>query len=194
MSAEATFRQIAPAYMARLLVDFPTLNKLDAAAVFGNAGYESGGFTKLQEISPIAGRGGFGWFQWTGPRRRSFETYAKRNNLALSDADTNYKFLFVELKGEEARAISALRAKTTLEDKVVAFEQAYERAGVKNYPERQRWARIALDAFEAATGKPAQPVSPPPAPEVPSKPETPPTSFLAALIDLVLSLLKGLRK
>lgn len=194
MSAEATFRQIAPAYMAKLLADFPTLNKLDAAAVFGNAGYESAGFTKLQELKPVAGRGGFGWFQWTGPRRRSFETYAKRNNLALSEAETNYKFLFVELRGEEARAIPALRAKTTLDEKVVAFEEAYERAGVKNYPERQRWARIALDAFENATGKPAQPVSPPPAPEVPSKPETPPTGFLTALINLLFALLKGLRK
>jgi hypothetical protein len=190
MPPEATFRQLAPVYMAKLLMDFPTLNKLDAAAMFGNLGYESLGFTKLQEIAPKAGRGGLGWGQWTATRRRSFETYAKRNGLDTSAPETNYKFLFVELKGEEARAISALRAKTTLDEKVVAFEAAYERAGVKNYPERQRWARIALDAFEAATGKPAQPVPSTPAPAPPE----PPVNWLAALINLLLAFLKGLRK
>jgi hypothetical protein len=149
--AEAHFRATAPRYMRKLMDDFG-LSELDAAAVFGNAGHESLGFTKLQEIKPtVAGsRGGYGWFQWTGPRRRDFEAYCERNNLKPSDNDANYAFLFVELKGPEKRALGKLKSADTLNEKVVAFEEAFERSGVKAFAKRQRWAAIALDAFKAA--------------------------------------------
>jgi hypothetical protein len=121
----------------------------DAAAAFGNFGYETGGFKHWQEIRPVirGSRGGWGWAQWTGPRRRAMEAYASRNGLNLRDHDTNYKWFWNELKGPEKRTLRALDAARGLEEKTIAFEQAYERAGVKNYPKRIEWANIALEAY-----------------------------------------------
>ena len=186
-SAETHFREVAPKYMAMFLADFPRMNKLDAAAVFGNLGHESIGFTALQELEPVVkgSRGGWGWAQWTGPRRRAFESYAKRNKLDLKADATNYKFLWVELHGDEAKAIDALRAAVTLEDKVVAFEKAFLRAGVKHYPSRQRWAQIALDVYENADWKGGE--ANPPTPET-----EPPANWLTALISIVVNILKAI--
>jgi hypothetical protein len=46
-------------------------------------------------------------------------------------------------EGPEKKAIPALKAAKTLDQKVIAFEKAFERAGVK----RQSWARIARQAY-----------------------------------------------
>jgi hypothetical protein len=73
--SDAMFRQKAPAIMADLMRDFPPLDPLGAAAILGNIGHECDGFRHLQEIHPVAGRGGLGWCQWTGPRRRAFEAW-----------------------------------------------------------------------------------------------------------------------
>lgn len=187
-NAEAHFREVAPKWMALLLADFPRLNKLDAAAVFGNFGHESKGLTDDQEDKPVVkgSRGGLNWAQWTGPRRRAMESYCQRNNLDPTSDEAAYKWLFVELKGEESEAIPALRAAITLDDKVVAFEKAFLRAGVKHYPERKRWAAIALDAFENAPKTATEPPAPP-APEQP-KP------WWAVLIEIILNLIRSFRK
>jgi hypothetical protein len=181
--AEAHFRAVAPAYMRKLLSDFPALDGQGAAAIFGNLGHESLGFTKLQEMKPTVkgSRGGWGWAQWTGPRRKAFEAYCKRTGKDPASNDANYAYLFVELKGiegSEAGAIARVVAATGLQAKVEAFEKAFLRAGVKHYESRLQWARIAVDAFReaelaVAPGKPTGPVilpttpNPPP-PDIPS--------------------------
>ena len=68
---EAFFREMAPRLMRLLIEDF-NLTVTDAAAIMGNGGHESLGFTKLQEMKPTVkgSRGGWGLMQWTGPRRR----------------------------------------------------------------------------------------------------------------------------
>lgn len=165
-----TFSAKAPWIMALLMRDFP-LGLEDAAAIVGNLGHESGGFESLQEIKPTVpgSRGGYGWAQWTGPRRREYEAYCARNGLDPAGDKANYGFLFVELRGTEKRAIPAVKAAVGLEAKVKAFELAFERAGAKHYASRNRWARKALDAWNAAA-KPvqlpawAQPAAPAPAP------------------------------
>ena len=143
--------------MGLLRADFE-LSELDAAAVFGNFGHEAKGLTTLQEIRPTVkgSRGGYGWPQWTGPRRRAYEAYCQRTGRDPASAQANYDYVFVELKTTERHALAALKAASTLEEKVVAFEKAYERAGVKHYPSRQQWAQIALDAYRAA-GRPLGP-------------------------------------
>lgn len=152
--SDKTFKVLAPRIMGDLLRDFPQLDVNDAAAIVGNAGHESGGLTSLQEISPtVAGsRGGYGWFQWTGPRRREFEAWCRSHNLKLSSYEANYGFLVYELRGSESGAMAALHRASSLYAKVVNFESAYERAGVKAYPSRMRYAQMALDAYN---GKPA---------------------------------------
>lgn len=175
MTAESTFRAKAPGIMHKLIDDFP-IGVEDAAAILGNLGHESGGLVSLQELKPtVAGSaGGYGWAQWTGPRRRAFEAYCARNGLKPSSDKANYAWLFLELKGTEKGAIAAVVAADGLDEKVEAFERAFERAGVKHYPSRKQWAAIALDAFEAAP-VPAEPIVTQPAQE-PAVPVTPPVT------------------
>jgi hypothetical protein len=163
MTDDMLFRATAPRHMRQLMADFG-FDKHDSAAVFGNAGHESNGFRSMQEIKPAVpgSRGGYGWFQWTGPRRKAFEAYCTRNGLAPASDAANYAWLFVELSGPEKKAVAAVKNASELRAKVEAFEKAFERAGVKHYDSRERWARIALEAFDAAPL--ADPVpSPPPA-------------------------------
>jgi hypothetical protein len=167
------FDTICQTYMPVFMAEFG-VTALDAAAVFGNGGYESNGFETLQEIKPVVAgsRGGFGWFQWTGPRRRAFEAFCKKNGLNPKDDNANYLFLVLELHGPEKSAIAKLKAAKTLDAKTVAFEAAYERAGVKAHEKRKAWALKALHAYEAGlVGN--KPVAPPVSAIKPSPPSMP---------------------
>lgn len=179
------FEKDAPWLMGKLIEDFG-FTVLDAAAIAGNAGHESAGFTALQEIKPTVpgSRGGYGWFQWTGPRRREFEAYLKRNGLDGRTREANYAWLFNELKGSEKGAVAKTKAAKTLADKVVAFELAYERAGVKHYPSRVQWAEKALASYKA----PAAPVEVVPPTPVPA-PTRPPETLWTKLLRLLQALL-----
>ena len=177
--SEQTFRVKAPAVMAQLLRDFPIM-PLDAAAILGNLGPESAGLATLQEINPtVAGsKGGYGWAQWTGPRRRAYEAYCKRTGKDPASDEANYAYLFIELKGIEGgekAAIGKTVAAKGLDAKVEAFERAFLRAGVKHYPSRKQWAAIALDAWRAksSTGIPIP--NPTPVPTLPPVAPTPVT-------------------
>jgi hypothetical protein len=149
------FAEYAPRIMRDLIAE-PGFGfgVYDAAAIVGNAGHESGGLEKMQEIAPVVkgSRGGYGWFQWTGPRRRAFEKWAKAKGLSVDSYEANYGFLVHELRGPEKSAVAKTKAAKTLDAKVKAFELAYERAGVKHYPSRNRWARRALELYEADEG------------------------------------------
>jgi hypothetical protein len=144
MSFEAKVKKYGP----KLMTEFG-INELDAAAVFGNLGHESGGLATLQEIKPTVkgSRGGYGWAQWTGPRRRAYEAYCKEHNLSPSDDDANYAFLVEELKHDYRHVLPKVEIQHTLWSKTVAFENRYEHAGVKNYKSRVGWAKRALAAL-----------------------------------------------
>jgi hypothetical protein len=159
--SENRFRRKAPAIMARLIADFPQLEPEDAAAILGNIGGETGGFRLLQEQRPLVkgSRGGYGWCQWTGPRRRAFEAWCQRHDLDPASDEANYGYLCLELRGPEKRALDALRAASTLADKTIAFERAFERAGIPHHDARIRWAEIAIAEYLAWH---------PPVPDVPS--------------------------
>lgn len=171
MNPETHFRAIAPLYMRQLIKDFPTLSEMDAAAIFGNAGHESKGLTDDQEDKPVVkgSRGGLNWMQWTGPRRRALEAFAKRNNLDPTGDKAAYLWLVKELQGEEKKAIPAILAASGLRNKVVAFEKAFLRAGVKHYDKRLAWAKIALEELQ----RPAKRVQTP----APKEPSTGPAAF-----------------
>lgn len=145
------FTLLAPRAMRALMQAF-SITKFDAAAMLGNFGHESAGFTKLQEISPtVAGSaGGYGWAQWTGPRRRAFMTWCKKNSLKPASYGANIGYVLVELRGDYRHAVNAVLAHGALEDKVEAFERHYEQAGVKHYKSRLEWAQRALAAFDGA--------------------------------------------
>jgi hypothetical protein len=161
MTDRSLFKSTAPHMMHDLMADFG-LTAIEAAAIAGNAGHESGGFKFMQELKPVSGRGGLGFFQWTGPRRVRFESWCARKGYKVSSYEANYSFLFRELSGSEAGAIQKLKAAPAdLRSKVVAFEAAFERAGVKHYDSRVQWAQIALDAFRAVAAAPEPSAAPP---------------------------------
>ena len=156
MAADARkFRRLAPLMMSELMREF-SLPDWRAAAIAGNGGHESGGFTIMQEGKPTVpgSRGGYGWFQWTGPRRRAFEAWCADKGLDGASYEANVGFLIAELRGQEKGALAALRAAKTFEAAVIAFERAYERAGVKRDDRRLRWARMALEEFRARQPNP----------------------------------------
>lgn len=150
MSNYDFFNEWAPKFIAYLMADFD-LTLEDAAAVIGNAGHESGGFKSLQEIKPLVpgSKGGYGIMQWTGPRRREYEAYCKRNNLVASDMETNYKFLFVELKGPEGHVLPKLQAANGLEAKTELFMRVFLRPGIPHLTARIYWAKRAVEAYKA---------------------------------------------
>lgn len=148
-------------FIDRLMKDFD-IGLYDAVAIVGNAGHESGGFKQLQELKPlVAGsKGGYGIMQWTGPRRREYEAYCSRNKLDPADMDTNYKFLFVELKGPEGRVLEKMKYATTLDDKVEVFSKTFLRPGIPHMDSRKVWAKRALSAYND-TEKPVESVPAP---------------------------------
>jgi hypothetical protein len=164
MTDAKLFRAQAPRYMRQLIADFDFTVE-DAAAIMGNSGEESAGFTKMQEVSPRGGRGGLGPFQWTGPRRVKYEAWCKRKGWAPSSFEAAYSFLWRELHGDEKKAVAAVKNADTLEAKVIAFERNFERAAAdaKYYDVRLKWAKIELDAYNSLTAPPTAPV-PVPAP------------------------------
>lgn len=187
MTPRTNFRDKAPVYMRKLMSDFP-LAKEGAAAIMGNAGHESLGLTILQEIKPLAkgSRGGWGWFQWTGPRRRAFENYCKLQGLDPASDEANYGFLVFELRTTEKKAVDAVRNAKTLKDKVEAFEIAFERAGIKHYERRLEWAELALQAFNE-TVPPIPDVEKPVPPAVEPLPKPAAKGLAAAIIAALIA-------
>jgi hypothetical protein len=146
MSDTALFKEKAPGIMRKLIDDFE-IETVHAAGILGNIGTECNGFHNLHEIGQPEGKGGYGWCQWTGPRRRQFFDWCQEQGLEWQTDDASYGFLKHELETSEHGAITAVLRTSTLVDAVKAFERNFERAGTPNYDSRNRWARIALDSF-----------------------------------------------
>lgn len=77
---------LAPIYIKRLADDVG-ITPEQSAGIFGQLGYESAGLQAINEYQPVVpgSRGGFGWAQWTGPRRRAFESWSAENRADVSD-------------------------------------------------------------------------------------------------------------
>lgn len=160
------------------------LSQEQAAGLVGNLGYESIGFTTLQEIKPLVegSAGGFGWAQWTGPRRRKFEAWTRESGLALSSDEANYGFLLHELTGDYRTFMSRLSACATIEDACRLTHKLYETpadvldGSYRSGPARLKYARRALAGARAATpgnGGPIAQSEPPPVPAASTPPPDP---------------------
>lgn len=141
----SNFDDYAPRIMARLVEDFSFTDPDDPAAIVGNLAHECSGFNVLQEIKPMVkgSRGGYGWAQWTGPRRLQYEAWCARKGWKGHEFEANYSFLYRELIGPEAHAITALKAAYGLEGKTQAFMMGYLRPGIPHLDSRIRWAKEA---------------------------------------------------
>jgi len=115
--------------MRDLMRDFD-LTKEQAAGVVGNLDYETGGFKFMQEIDPIVpgSKGGYGFAQWTGPRRVAFEEYAAANKLDPSSYEANYGFLKHELANtSEGDIMADLRSTDTADAAAILFSKEFLR-------------------------------------------------------------------
>ena len=142
-----SFSQKAPGIMQNLMRDF-NLKDYQAAAIVGNLGHESGGFRYQQELNPRGGgRGGLGWAQWTGPRRRDFEAYSQQNGLDPKSDEANYGFLKHEIETKYPKALENLRNTPDSKSAMYRWEGDYEASGIKNYPSRMNFTNQALTAY-----------------------------------------------
>lgn len=146
----------------RFAIDL-NLQPFQAGGIVGNLGYESAGFSILQEQHPISGRGGWGWEQATGSRRRAMEAWAAAHNFSLSADEANYGFILFELQGAYASVVSRLRQTATIEEAVMIFG-IYDEAPygttpthLPGYAERLAWGKRAMIGASAP---------PPPIPQV----------------------------
>jgi hypothetical protein len=82
-----------------------------ASGLVSNLNAESG-IRGIQEINPVGGgRGGFGWAQWTGPRRNDFEAFVGRNHLDPQSDAANFGFLVEELRTKYPQVLAQLQNK-----------------------------------------------------------------------------------
>lgn len=120
------------------------LTEAQAAGVVGSLAHESAGFQTLQELAPVVpgSRGGFGYAQWTGPRRRAFEEYVAANGLDPNSYEANYGFLAHELKNTpEGKVLRGLRNAASADDATQVFTAQFLRPGIVHLDSRIRWAR-----------------------------------------------------
>ena len=150
LSAGKSFDAQAPAVMKNLMADFD-LSKEQASGIVGNLGHESAGLKAgIQEGGVTQGRGGLGWAQWTGPRRKAFEAYLAETGQQATDPSANYGFLKRELTTTHRGALDAVKHQSTSAGSMMAFEQKYEAAGVKNYGSRQQYANRAMGDYDTS--------------------------------------------
>lgn len=90
---------------------------------------ESGLNPGINEAAPIVpgSRGGYGFAQWTGPRRRNLEAFAQSRGLPVSDPGLQLDFLMTELQGPERAAYDAMLQTGTPQDAAVAIVNKFER-------------------------------------------------------------------
>ncbi|SFI05580.1 phage tail tip lysozyme [Methylobacterium brachiatum] len=139
------------------------------AGLFGNGDVESGGYRTLQETHPIVegSAGGFGWMQWTGPRRRAYEAWCAALGLDKYADETNYRYMVHELLTIETAAHRAiLECADTPEAAAAVVCTKYLRPGVPHLERRIEAAKAAAGYLAAAgqasnTGSTTTPASDP---------------------------------
>ncbi len=135
-----------------LMFDFGFTNN-QAAGIVGNLHVESAGFKTLQEIQPMqyvngklvpskTARGGYGYAQWTGPRRRAFEAWANDKGYSTASYAANYGFLKHEMTNTgERRVVARVKATQTVDQATKVFMQTFLRPGIPHLSSRISNAR-----------------------------------------------------
>lgn len=143
------FERKAPKIVGDLVRDLD-LRDFQAAGFVGNFGAETAGFKLMQEGKPVVpgSRGGYGWAQWTGPRRRQFEAWAKAKGLDVRSDAANYGFLVHELRTTEKAALAAVRKTDDVVEAAVCVETKFERPGVSARNKRISYAKLALKLYQ----------------------------------------------
>jgi hypothetical protein len=140
--------EIAGRLKGDLMRDFG-LNDIEAGGIVASLAAESGGFKQLQELAPtIPGtQGGWGYAQWTGPRRVAFAHWAQEQGFDPKSYAANYGFLKHELQNtDEGKILDQLRGAKTIRDATRIFtgsaadKTGFLRPGKVNLGGRYSWA------------------------------------------------------
>lgn len=184
-----TFQQRAGGLVQRLAAKYG-LTTEQAAGLVGNLGYESGGFKSLQEGGKAAGKGGYGYAQWTGSRRQEYFAWAKQNNLDPASPEANEGFLNHELSGKYAGFVKHLRQTKTLQEAEHLTHKEFEvssdalSGAYKSDPARLQYAQQAMKLASATP--PAK--GPMPGVDVPSPPNTPGGGAAGSVVDQMVAM------
>jgi hypothetical protein len=146
---------------ARLVSDLMReldLTREQALGLVGNLAHESAGFKDLTE-NGVGGKGGYGYAQWTGSRRKEFESFAKKEGLKPSSYEANLGFMVKELRGKESGALRRIRQAETADQAASVAMKSYFRPGTPHLDRRQDWTNqfdasipnSALAAIDAAS-------------------------------------------
>ncbi len=129
-----------------------------ADGIVGNMIGESRLNPGINEIAPlVAGsRGGFGFNQWTGPRRRALEAEAARRGVSLDDVDFQIDYTMHELQGTERRAYDRLLGSTNSEEAEPASSENFLRPGSPHLEGRLAHARRIAGARASGSFGPAR--------------------------------------
>lgn len=159
---------IARQLLSDLKRDFGLTNE-QAAGVVGNLMHESGGFQTLQEVNPTVpgSAGGFGFAQWTGDRRKSFDSFVEKQGLDRNSYAANYGFLKHELENDpyERRQFNTVKKAATAAEAARLVSENFLRPGIPHNASRVRYAEQVLPFAD-------MPVPPGELPEVASLQDT----------------------
>lgn len=181
MPRTGTWEERSGWIVRRLATDI-ACKDFQAAGVVGQFGFESEEFKTMQERGIQPPRGGWGWAQWTGPRRVNFNKWVAQRGLNPSSDEANYGFLVFELLGDYKGFAAQLRQTTTIEEACRLAHEKYERPSdvldgtYRSGPARLSYALRALTGARAqASTSTAQPQPQPsqPAPETEDREDLP---------------------
>jgi hypothetical protein len=151
MATSDVFAQKVNFLMPRLQKDLG-ITKEQAAGIVGSLAAETGGFKHYQELTPVGHRGGWGWAQWTGKRRRAFE---KKYGVGNKSDEANYGMLVHELKSDPywSKELTRIKKAKTVSAAARAFTGSsrsgtgYLRPGREHYAASDMWAHKAMEVL-----------------------------------------------
>jgi len=129
------------------------ITKDQAAGIVSNLMAESG-LRGINEEHPLipGSRGGFGWAQWTGPRRVEFEQWAEAHHLDPSSDEANYGFLVEDLRsGRNAALMSGVRGSPDAFSAANAFFP-YESGGAADLESQRAGHVVSAPAIASLAG------------------------------------------
>lgn len=124
------------------------LEDFQAAAIVGNLAHETGDFKFMQELDPVVpgSRGGLGFAQWTGPRRKAFEAWSSQNNLNVNSYEANFGFMIHEIQSDPyySKIIERLGNTKNIDEATEVFSKGYLKPGIPKMNLRKKKSRVYL--------------------------------------------------
>lgn len=116
------------------------LTDFQAAAIAGNLAHETGDFKFMQELDPVVpgSKGGYGFAQWTGPRRKAFMEWSEQNELNPNSYEANLGFLVHEFQTDKyfQKVLQDLEQTNSVEEATKVFSEGYLKPGKPNMDSR----------------------------------------------------------